>query len=208
MNTSTCTRWLLLFGAPWLLAACTPSKEAVCDDATKERARQFIGQVLEQEATGLRLREAASQGGRPVFYANVAYDRSEEPSAWDIIYIREGFRVDDASCAPSRPQTTEGPPPVLIDVRVQFAAGYFFDQETYGQVQAGVQIYTLRLQNDRFKISSRLPPPFVSTKVAVETVLGSEPYVAEPLLTFREQLNAALQRQYQKALKEQRASEN
>lgn len=208
MNTSNCTRWSLLFSAPWLLAACAPSKQAVCDDDSKARARQFISQVLEQEATGLRLREVASPGGRPVFYANIAYDRAQEPTSWDIIYIREGFRVDEASCAPNRPQTTTGEPPVLIDVRVQFAEGYWFDQESYGQVQAGMQIYTLRLQNDRFKISSRLPPPFISTKVAVESVLGSEPYVAEPLLTFREQLNAALQRNYQQALKQQRAAEN
>jgi hypothetical protein len=73
-----------------------------------------------------------------------------------------------------------------IDVRVQFPAGIWFDRETYGELAAGEHIYTLRL-DDKFKITGRLPQPFVSGKTAM-SVLGNEPYTADPLLELREEL--------------------
>jgi len=195
MNTSVhACRWLLLLGAGLLLSACSQSKQAVCDDTAKGRARQFITQVLEQEAIGLRLRELASKEGRAVFYANVAYERAEEP-AWDVIYVREAFEIADATCV-SRPPEAEGTTvaPLLIDVRVQFPAGYWFDREAYGELPAGEHTYPLRLQDGKFKIAARLPSPFVSTKTAV-SMLGDEPYAADELLELREKLVEVLQQE-------------
>lgn len=173
-----------------LLSACNQGKQAVCDDAAKQRARQFMTQVLEQEANGLRLSELAAKTGRRVFYANVAYDPAEEPS-WDVINIRNGFKVGEASCSSEVLDDKGRVASSLIDVRVQFPAGLWFDQQTYGELPAGEHIYTLRLE-DRFKVAVRLPQPFVSGKTAM-SLLGAEPYTAEPLMTLREDLAKSLQ---------------
>jgi hypothetical protein len=187
------TRLLLLLGIT-LLSACTPNQQDVCDDVTKARAGRFITQVLEQEATGLRLREVAAQDGRPVFYANVAYDRAEEPATWDIVYIRDAFKVEEVSCAPTQSTTADAAAAVMIDVRVWFSPGYWFDQEAYGEVQGSGHTYTLRLQNDKFKITKRLPAPFVSARTAA-AMLGSEPYASDELLGLRKQLATAINKQ-------------
>ncbi len=195
MNTSVyACRLLQLLCASLTLTACTQSKQVVCDDAARIRARQFITQVLEQEATGLRLRELASQDGRPVFYANIAYDRADEP-AWDVIYVRDRFEAVQATCVANPAQQEDATAPAsLIEVRVEFPAGHWFDREAYGELPAGEHAYTLRLQDGRFKIAARLPLPFVSNRTAI-SMLGSDPYAADKLLELREELAAALQQQ-------------
>jgi hypothetical protein len=186
MNSSVyACRLLQLLCGSLILIACTPSKQVVCDDAARNRARQFITQVLEQEANGLRLRELSAKDGRRVFYANVAYDPAQERS-WDMIGIRNSFKVAEATCASEVPDEDGRVAAQLIDVRVQFSAGLWFDRTSYGELPASEHIYTLRL-DDKFKIISRLPQPFITGKTAL-SVLGIEPYTAERLLALREDL--------------------
>jgi hypothetical protein len=174
-----------------LLGACSQERKgAVCDDDARRRARQFITQVLEQEANGLRLRELAAKGGRRVFYANVAYDPAEEP-AWDLINIRNAFKVGEASCSSELSDEEGRVAAQLMDVRVEFPAGLWFNRENYGELPAGEHTYTLRLE-DKFKITSRLPQPFVSGKTAL-SFLGAEPYTADRLLALREDIVKTMQ---------------
>jgi len=176
--------WLLFF-ITLLVGACTQTKPPVCDDDARRRARQFMIQVLEQEANGLRIRELAAPGGRRVFYTNVTYDPAEERS-WDQVHIRNDFKVSEANCSSELEGEDGRVAAQLIDLRVQFPAGIWFDRETYGELPAGEHIYTLRLEG-KFKIVGRLPQPFVSGRTAV-SLLGVEPYTAERLLALREDL--------------------
>lgn len=181
--------WLVLSLA-LLLSACNSGKSVVCNDAAQQRARQFITQVLEQEANGLRLRELAAPAGRRVFYANVTYDPAEEPRS-DLIYIRNDFTVAEATCASELTNDEGKVVAQQINVRVQFPAGLWFDRETYGELPAGEHIYTLRLE-DKFKIMGRLAQPFVSGKTAV-SLLGAEPYTGERLMMLREDLAKSME---------------
>ena len=187
-------RSLLLASVSMLLTACGQSKQAVCDEETEARARRFITQILEQEATGLRLRELTSKEGRPVFYANVAYERDKEPT-WNVTYIRNSYRAVDAVCVSraiegaSAPDGTALP---LVDVRVEFPAGYWFDREAFGELPPGEHTYTLRLQDDKLKVIARLPTPFVSNRTAM-SLLTSDAYADERLSPLREELVKTLQ---------------
>jgi hypothetical protein len=184
MSALTHRVWLLFFVIA-SLSACTRSQPVVCDDQAKARARQFMTQVLEQEANGLRLSELAAKGGRRVFYANVAYDAAEEPRS-DTIYVRKDFKVGEASCAAEMMDDSGRVVAQRIEVRVEFPEGLWFDRQTYGAAPASEHIYTLRL-DDKFQVTGRLPQPFVSGRVAI-SLLGSEPYTAASLLELRKQL--------------------
>jgi hypothetical protein len=181
--------WPVLF-ITVLLSACNSGESTVCNQDAQRRAVQFMTQVLEQEANGLRLRELAGKDSRRVFYANVAYDPAEEARS-DLIYIRNDFTVVEATCA-SDVTSDEGEVVAQqINVRVQFPAGLWFDRQTYGELPPGDHIYTLHLA-DRFKITGTLAQPFVSGKTAV-SLLGTEPYTAERLLMLREDLAKGMQ---------------
>jgi len=184
MHSRLSRLWLLLLVIA-LLSACSRSKQVVCDDAAKGRARQFMAQVLEQEANGLRLSELAAKGGRRVFYANVAYDAAEEQRS-DMIYVRKDFKVGEASCASELMDDKGRVIAQRIEVRVEFPEGLWFDRQTYGAAPANEHIYALRL-DDKFKVTGRLPQPFVSGRTAI-ALLGTEPYTAESLLELRKQL--------------------
>jgi hypothetical protein len=190
MNTVSHRRLWLVVLITTVLSACDSSQPAACNDEAQRRAMQFMTQVLEQEANGLRLRELGSKEGRRVFYANVAYDPAEEPRS-DLIYIRNDFKVIEAICA-SDVMSDEGKVVAQqINVRVQFPAGLWFDRESYGELPQGEHIYTLHMA-DRFKIAGQLAQPFISGKTAI-SVLGTEPYTAERLLMLKEDLANNLQ---------------
>lgn len=186
MNTVPHRRAWLLPLLVSLLSDCSPGKSVVCDEQARRRAAQFMTQVLEQEANGLRLRELAGKEGRRVFYANVAYDVAEEEGRSDMIYIRKDFKVADASCASELMDDNGRVTAQQIQVRVQFPAGIWFDRQTYGEQPASEHVYTLRL-DDKFKITGRLSQPFVSGRTAI-SLLGTAPYTAESLLELRKQL--------------------
>jgi hypothetical protein len=184
MHSRSYRLWLLLLVVA-LLSACSRNKPVVCDDAAKGRARQFMTQVLEQEANGLRLSELVAKGGRRVFYANVAYDAADELRS-DMIYVRKDFKVGEASCASELMDDKGRVIAQRIEVRVEFPEGLWFDRRTYGAAPASEHIYALRL-DDKFKVTGRLPAPFISGRTAI-TLLGTEPYTAESLLELRKQL--------------------
>jgi hypothetical protein len=191
MNSSAyLPRLSILLCAGLLLSACKPDKQVVCDDSARARAQQFLTQVLEQEANGMRLRELAEQSGRRVFYANVAYDPAEERK-WEVIGIRNDFKIGEATCG-SEVMDDAGRVAAQIDVRVEFPDGLWFDRQSYGALPASQHIYTLRL-GEKFKITSRLPQPFISGKTAL-SVLGTEPYTAEALMTLREDMTSGQRR--------------